>query len=246
MIFFYILTTLLSFLNIFIKAESELYIPYSDYKNPSLNSIHGTGNRTLDVIYREKCAQLCGEKTYSDYHCCEGNTLEEEKCQSFKRCQEILDNFQRYIISIALTSYLCLMVITMVIVFIVYYCYTKDLKYKWKNAYSSAIIVLFTATILPIIILQFYCWNKAISIEQFFGANFDKCFNIGNSLQSIDVINDERPERMINNKNNIKEKPDFNNNINNLDENNIISQKSSQRSNYMLNDDGKTSHENNN
>ena len=246
MIFFFILTTLLSFLNIFIKAESELYIPYSDYKNPSLNSIHGTGNRTLDVIYREKCAQLCGEKTYSDYHCCEGNTLEEEKCQSFKRCQEILDNFQRYVISIALTSYLCLMVITMIIVFIVYYCYTKDLKYKCKNAYSSAIIVLFAATILPIIILQFYCWNKAISIEQFFGANFDKCFNIGKSLQSIDVINDERPERMINNKNNIKEKPDFNNNINNLDENNVISQKSSQRSNYMLNDDGKTSHENNN
>lgn len=246
MIFFFILTTLLSFLNIFIKAESELYIPYSDYKNPSLNSIHGTGNRTLDVIYREKCAQLCGEKTYSDYHCCEGNTLEEEKCQSFKRCQEILDNFQRYVISIALTSYLCLMVITMIIVFIVYYCYTKDLKYKCKNAYSSAIIVLFAATILPIIILQFYCWNKAISIEQFFGANFDKCFNIGKSLQSIDVINDERPERMINNKNNVKEKPDFNNNINNLDENNVISQKSSQRSNYMLNDDGKTSHENNN
>jgi len=246
MVFFFIFITLLSFLNIFIKAESELYIPYSDYKNPSLNSIHGTGNRTLDVIYREKCAQLCGEKTYSDYHCCEGNTLEEEKCQSFKRCQEILDNFQRYVISIALTSYLCLMVITMVIVFIVYYCYTKDLKYKCKNAYSSAIIVLFAATILPIIILQFYCWNKAISIEQFFGANFDKCFNIGKSLQSIDVINDERPERMINNKNNIKEKPDFNNNINNLDENNVISQKSSQRSNYMLNEDGKTSHENNN
>ena len=78
MVFFFIFTTLLSFLNIFIKAESELYIPYSDYKNPSLNSIHGTGNRTLDVIYREKCAQLCGEKTYSDFHCCEGNTLEEE------------------------------------------------------------------------------------------------------------------------------------------------------------------------
>ena len=247
MIFFIIFATISSFLNIFIKAESELYIPYSDYKNPSLNSIHGTGNRTLDVIYREKCAQLCGEKTYSDYHCCEGNTLEEEKCQSFKRCQEILDNFQRYVISIALMSYLCLMVITMVVVFIVYYCYTKDKNYKCKNAYSSAIIVLFAATILPIIILQFYCWNKAISIEQFFGANFDKCFDIGKSLQSIDVINDEKPERRNNNINNIKEKPEFNNKISNLDEDNIISQKPSQRSgNYMLNDDEKPPHENNN
>jgi hypothetical protein len=246
MVSFFIFTTLLSFLNIFIKAESELYIPYSDYKNPSLNSIHGTGNRTLDVIYREKCAQLCGEKTYSDYHCCEGNTLEEEKCQSFKRCQEILDNFQRYVISIALISYLCLMVITMFIVFIVYYCYTKDQNYKCKNAYSSALIVLFAATIIPIIILQCYCWNKAISIEQFFGANFDKCFNIGKSLQSIDVI-DERPEkRIINNKNYIQEKPDFNDNINKFDENNINSQKSSQRSgNYMINDNEKSPQENN-
>jgi predicted nucleic acid-binding Zn ribbon protein len=245
MVFFFIFTTLLSFLNIFIKAESELYIPYSDYKNPSLNSIHGTGNRTLDVIYREKCAQLCGEKTYSDFHCCEGNTLEEEKCQSFKRCQEILDNFQRYVISIALISYLCLMVITMVIVFIVYYCYTKDQNYKCKNAYSSAIIVLFAATIIPIIILQCYCWNKAISIEQFFGANFDKCFNIGKSLQSIDVI-DEKPERRINKINNIQEKPEFNNNVDKFDENNIISQKSSQRSgNYMLKEDEKSPQENN-
>ena len=245
MIFFFIFATLLSYLNIFIKAESELYIPYSDYKNPSLNSIHGTGNRTLDVIYREKCAQLCGEKTYSDFHCCEGNTLEEEKCQSFKRCQEILDNFQRYVISIALISYLCLMVITMVIVFIVYYCYTKDQNYKCKNAYSSAIIVLFAATIIPIIILQCYCWNKAISIEQFFGANFDKCFNIGKSLQSIDVI-DEKPERRINKINNIQEKPEFNNNVDKFDENNIISQKSSQRSgNYMLKEDEKSPQENN-
>ena len=101
-----------SFLNNYSK-EDELYTPYSDYKNPSLNSIYGTGNRTLDVEYRKKCAKLCGVKTYDDTHCCEGNTLEEEKCQSFKRCQEILDNFQRYVIGIALLSYLCLMLITM-------------------------------------------------------------------------------------------------------------------------------------
>ena len=185
--FIFICVTL--YLNIIIKAN-ELYIPYSDYKNPSINSIHGTGNRTLDILYRENCAKLCEKKLYSDTHCCEGNSLEEEKCQSFKRCQEILDNFQRYVIGIALISYLCLMLITMVIVFIVYYCYTKDKYYKFKNAYSSAIIVLFAATIIPIAILQFYCWYKVITIEQFFGANFDKCFNIGKSLQSIDVIDE--------------------------------------------------------
>ena len=232
---FFIFIFLSKFKIIFTK-ENELYIPYSDYKNPSINSIHGTGNRTLDILYREKCANLCGEKVYSDIHCCEGNTLEEEKCQSFKRCQEILDNFQRYVIGIALIAYLTMMVITMVIVFILYYTYTKDKYYKCKNAYSSAIIVLCAATVIPITILQFYCWYKIITIEQFFGANFDKCFNIGKSLQSVEVLNDVRPDRRIaekenDNDDNInynKEKPHNFYNINNNIEK-TVSQRSDKR-----------------
>ena len=203
----------ISFINIHSK-EDVLYTPYSDYNNPSINSIYGTGNRTLDIIYRENCARLCGEKTYDDSHCCEGNTLEEEKCQSFRRCQDILDNFQRYIINIALISYFSLMFIVMVVVFFVYYCYTRDKKYKCKNAYSSSLVVFFAATIIPIIILQIYCWYKVITIEQYFGANFDKCFNISKSLQSVDVLDDQRPERR-NIDNDINENIENNNNDDN-------------------------------
>ena len=203
----------ISFINIHSK-EDVLYTPYSDYNNPSINSIYGTGNRTLDKIYRENCARLCGEKTYDDSHCCEGNTLEEEKCQSFRRCQDILDNFQRYIINIALISYFSLMFIVMVVVFFVYYYYTRDKKYKCKNAYSSSLVVFFAATIIPIIILQIYCWYKVITIEQYFGANFDKCFNISKSLQSVDVLDDQRPERR-NIDNDINENIDNNNNDDN-------------------------------
>ena len=203
----------ISFINIHSK-EDELYTPYSDYNNPSINSIYGTGNRTLDIIYRKNCARLCGEKTYDDSHCCEGNTLEEEKCQSFRRCQDILDNFQRYIINIALISYFSLMFIVMVVVFFVYYCYTRDKKYKCKNAYSSSLVVFFAATIIPIIILQIYCWYKVITIEQYFGANFDKCFNISKSLQSVDVLDDQRPERR-NIDNDINDNIDNNNNDDN-------------------------------
>ena len=203
----------ISFINIHSK-EDELYTPYSDYNHPSINSIYGTGNRTLDKIYRENCARLCGEKTYDDSHCCEGNTLEEEKCQSFRRCQDILDNFQRYIINIALISYFSLMFIVMVVVFFVYYCYTRDKKYKCKNAYSSSLVVFFAATIIPIIILQIYCWYKVITIEQYFGANFDKCFNISKSLQSVDVLDDQRPERR-NIDNDINDNIDNNNNDDN-------------------------------
>ena len=203
----------ISFINIHSK-EDVLYTPYSDYNNPSINSIYGTGNRTLDIIYRENCARLCGEKTYDDSHCCEGNTLEEEKCQSFRRCQDILDNFQRYVINIALISYFSLMFIVMVVVFFVYYCYTRDKKYKCKNAYSSSLVVFFAATIIPIIILQIYCWYKVITIEQYFGANFDKCFNISKSLQSVDVLDDQRPERR-NIDNDINENIDNNNNDDN-------------------------------
>ena len=203
---------LISFLNIYSK-EDELYIPYSDYNNPSINSIYGTGNRTLDIIYRERCAKLCGEKIYDDSHCCEGNTLEEEKCQSFKRCQDILDNFQRYVIKIALISYFSLMFVVMVIVFIVYYCYTRDKKFKCKNAYSSSFIVFLAGTVIPILILQIYCWYKVITIEQYFGANFDKCFNISKSLQSVDVLEDQKPEnRNIDN--------DINENIENNNDDN--------------------------
>ena len=203
----------ISFINIHSK-EDELYTPYSDYNHPSINSIYGTGNRTLDKIYRDNCARLCGEKTYDDSHCCEGNTLEEEKCQSFRRCQDILDNFQRYIINIALISYFSLMFIVMVVVFFVYYCYTRDKKYKCKNAYSSSLVVFFAATIIPIIILQIYCWYKVITIEQYFGANFDKCFNISKSLQSVDVLDDQRPERR-NIDNDINDNIDNNNNDDN-------------------------------
>ena len=203
----------ISFINIHSK-EDVLYTPYSDYNNPSINSIYGTGNRTLDKIYRDNCARLCGEKTYDDSHCCEGNTLEEEKCQSFRRCQDILDNFQRYIINIALISYFSLMFIVMIVVFFVYYCYTRDKKYKCKNAYSSSLVVFFAATIIPIIILQIYCWYKVITIEQYFGANFDKCFNISKSLQSVDVLDDQRPERR-NIDNDINENIENNNNDDN-------------------------------
>ena len=206
----------ISFLINIQSKEDELYTPYSDYKNPSINSIYGTGNRTLDIIYRENCAKLCGEKTYDDSHCCEGNTLEEEKCQSFKRCQDILDNFQRYVLKIAIISYFALMLIVMAIVFIAYYCYTRDKNYKCKNAYSSSLIVFLAGTVIPIIILQIYCWYKVITIEQFFGANFEKCFNISKSLQSVDVLDDQKPENRNteneNNENNI-EGDDNNENI---------------------------------
>jgi len=229
---------LISLINNIYSKEDELYTPYSDYNNPSINSIYGTGNRTLDVIYRENCAKLCGEKIYDDTHCCEGNTLEEEKCQSFKRCQDILDNFQRYVINIALISYFTLMFIVMVIVFICYYCYTRDKKYKCKNAFASSVIVFFAGTVIPILILQIYCWYKVITIEQYFGANFDACFNISKSLQSVDVINDQKPEnRNIENdyNNDYNEKPDINEkNLYQINDN-VNSFNPSQRSeNYMI------------
>ena len=226
----------LSFLYIHSK-EDELYTPYSDYENPSINSIYGTGNRTLDVLYRENCAKLCGEKNYDDTHCCEGNTLEEERCQSFKRCQEILDNFQRYVIKIALISYFTLMFIVMVIVFFVYYCYTRDKIYKCKNAFASSVVVFFAGTVIPILVLQIYCWYKVITIEQYFGANFDKCFNISKSLQSVDVIDDQKPEpRNIDNDNvNYNENPEINEKKLYPINDNVNSINPSQRSgNYML------------
>ena len=231
-----------------ISPVNELYIPYSDYKNPSINSIYGTGNRTLDLIYRSNCAKLCGQENYTDTHCCEGNTLEEEKCQSFKRCQEILDNFQYYVIGIALISYLSLTGITMFIVFIVYYFFTRDRKFKCKNAYSSALIVLFSALLIPILILQIYCCYKAISIEQFFGAKFDECFNLGKTLQSTDVINDRKPTQNEDenfDRISYREKGGYNQRQHSIKNTKIVNQKDSQRSGDLILKDSKQQEEEN-
>ena len=134
-LFFFLFSS--KFLNI---LTEELYIPYSGYKNPSINSIYGTGNRTLDIIYRDNCAQLCGQKTYNDIHCCEGNTLEEEKCQSFKRCQEILDSFQRFVIGMSL---------------IFVWVFSKDLHHPYS-------IPLISFLLLNLLVLSFNLVDKLL------------------------------------------------------------------------------------
>ena len=97
--------------------------------------------------------------------------------------------------------------------------------------------MFFAGTIIPILILQIYCWYKVITIEQYFGANFDACFNISKSLQSVDVINDQRPE----NRNIENDNIEFNENQDNnekklyqVNENHNNINPSQRSGNYML------------
>lgn len=208
---------------LYILAQ-ELYIPYSNYNNPSINSIYGTGNRTLDTLYKERCAKLWGEKSYRDEHCCEGDTLEEEKRQSIFRCQEILGNLQHYIIALILILYLILLAITMGVVFILYYCQTKVVRYKSKNALSSSMIVLFGATIIPIVILELYCWYKKITIEDFFGADFDNfCKRRKNKPnENVNEVQINPNKINVKNRNNKNIKFNDKNNFENINEIDII------------------------
>ena len=208
----FIFSSLVTFLNIFIKTESELYIPFSNYKDPSINSIYGTGNRTLDNLYREKCAKLCGRKNYDDLYCCEGDTLEEEKCKSTKRCREILGIYQYFIVSIALSIYLLIIILIMIIAFIFFFFSTKNKDYKCKNAYSSAFIVLFSGTILPMLFLIIYCIKKKINFNIFFGAKFNDNIFIKNTPENENETKNIRYDN----------KPNIDNNINNVNEINII------------------------
>lgn len=177
------------------------YNPFSNLKDPRLNTIYGTGNRLLDISYRAYCAIKCKQEEYNDDNCCVGASFANLKCLKKSECLKIENFFRNYVIKIALLSYFSFILITMIIVFIFYYCYSEQI-YKIKNGTAASIIVFCGALIIPIILIQIYCCYKNIEIYQFFGGDFSKCCSGRNilSLQSVEIKENNQREFQNNNK----------------------------------------------
>ena len=209
---------------LFIIIHSKLiYTPFNEYKNPSINSVYGTGFKLLDITYRSYCSILHNKTYYSDSYCCEGNFYSMSKL-SKNECIKLQNIFRNYVIKIALLSYFLLVILTMLVCFIIFFYLTKDSKYKIKNGIAVSIIIFLAALIIPIIVLEIYCLYKGYEMFKILGGDYNK-ISQSDFIQSVEIKNDEYEMAKIkrineNNNNNIS---DNNNNISDNNNNELTS-----------------------
>ena len=175
---------------LFIIIQSKIiYKPFNEYKNPSINSVYGTGFKLLDITYRSYCSILHNKTYYSDSYCCEGNIYSMIKL-SKNECIKLQNIFRNYVIKIALLSYFLLVILTMFVCFIIFFHLTKDSKYKIKNAIAVSIIIFFASLIIPIIVLEIYCLIKGYEMFKILGGDYNK-ISQSDFIQSVEIKNDE-------------------------------------------------------
>ena len=175
---------------LFIIIHSKIiYKPFNKYKNPSINSVYGTGFKLLDITYRSYCSILHNKTYYSDSYCCEGNFYSMSKL-SKNECIKLQNIFRNYVIKIALLSYFLLVILTMLVCFIIFFYLTKDSKYKIKNAIAVSIIIFFASLIIPIIVLEIYCLCKGYEMFKILGGDYNK-ISQSDFIQSVEIKNDE-------------------------------------------------------
>ena len=175
---------------LFIIIQSKIiYKPFNEYKNPSINSVYGTGFKLLDITYRSYCSILHNKTYYSDSYCCEGNFYSMSKL-SKNECIKLQNIFRNYVIKIALLSYFLLVILTIFVCFIIFFHLTKDSKYKIKNAIAVSIIIFFASLIIPIIVLEIYCLIKGYEMFKILGGDYNK-ISQSDFIQSVEIKNDE-------------------------------------------------------
>ncbi len=175
---------------LFIIIQSKIiYKPFNEYKNPSINSVYGTGFKLLDITYRSYCSILHNKTYYSDSYCCEGNFYSMSKL-SKNECIKLQNIFRNYVIKIALLSYFLLVILTIFVCFIIFFYLTKDSKYKIKNAIAVSIIIFFASLIIPIIVLEIYCLIKGYEMFKILGGDYNK-ISQSDFIQSVEIKNDE-------------------------------------------------------
>lgn len=118
-----------------------------------MNTIYGTGNKLKDVVYKATCDIICSSQnqinsqnhnshTQGPYHgnnhidpnrnCCSGD-LENLKCMSEQYCNYLKSFLQGYLIGIILSTYISLIFITMLIIFIIFYCLSLRQAKHFEN-----------------------------------------------------------------------------------------------------------------
>jgi len=184
-IFLYLIFNIL-----YIIIHSDIiYTPFNQYKDPSINSVYGTGFKLFDITYRSYCSILHNKTYYSDSYCCIGNFYSMSKL-SKNECIKLQNYFRNYVINIALLSYFLLVILTMLVCFIIFFYLTKDPNYKFKNGIAVSIIIFLAALVIPIIILEIYCLCKGYEMFKLLGGDYNK-FSQSNFIQSVEIKNDD-------------------------------------------------------
>jgi hypothetical protein len=187
----------------FSEASCEGDIHYTPFqpKNKQIptNSIYGTGNKITDVVYRASCKALCKKNYIREFpnYCCSGESLETLKCNTMDYCNILRGYINEFLISIVFTSYISLILITMLVIFLIYYFLSKrtlqrsSTKQCILNGLVASTIVLFTGLILPIIILKITSIYMKKSMTSILGGEF-KEINPTNLIMSVEVRNDDK------------------------------------------------------
>jgi hypothetical protein len=187
------------------------YTPFVPFQNETfieINSIYGTGNRLKDISYKLACNSLCIEIdrknleknsenfvdnknytiTYDNSQCCTGKDLNKLQCMEKRYCEKLIGYIDGYFVIIVFSTYITLLCITMVIMFIIVYYLsiknstgnrnenegtnTLNKKQCIKNGLVAALLTLLGGFIIPIIILKFICLYRNISMTKILGGDF--------------------------------------------------------------------------
>lgn len=193
---------------LFLKVVKNIDINYTSFTldNYNLkNTIYGSGNRLKDVIYKSACIVRCLynqnqtkiEIIQKNSFCCEWKTdVESLNCVEKEKCNYLENKLKNYLTFLILTVYFSLVLVLMIILFIVFfYLSSKSLskKQSLRNGLVVVVLVLFTSTIIPIIVLKIISLKKKISITKLLGGEF-KNISITKVIISVEIKNKERPE----------------------------------------------------
>lgn len=175
------------------------YTPFD--KENGINSIYGTGDELLDVIYKTKCSLICDG---SQFPCCTGNRMNSIQCKNKEYCQDLVNKLQEYLVRVTLQIYFSLVALVGFVFFILFYCLTyKTLTFSqksngilcqkscWVNGLVAVLLVLSVSLVIPIAILLFIARCKNVSLTKLLGGDFSSISSV-NLITSIEIKNETR------------------------------------------------------
>lgn len=169
--------------------------------NITTNSIYGTGNKLKDLLYKNACTTICKEVNGGGkLSCCVGG-IQDIKCMDEQFCQILIDLVNRFLIMIIFSTYFSLMLLTMIIIFIIFYTLSRkraknelSIKGSCLNGLVAALLVLFAGLIVPIAILKIISLYKKKSMTKLLGGNFQK-ISTTELVMTVNLKNEQKKKR---------------------------------------------------
>jgi hypothetical protein len=166
--------------------KCDLYTPYGG----QINSIFGTGDTDIDILYRQKCESIC--KT-----CCTGDDLNSIICASLDYCKGEQSQLDLYLYTIIISVYFSILILTMVVMFVTFYLLSRKVynnRTSLKNGTVAAMLTLMTGLILPIIVLKIIAFVKDRDMTSLLGGDFKK---LDSNLVSTRIKLTERQKKYV-------------------------------------------------